>query len=102
MDTIDPWSVRFSHDSICNTFRDGRTIDELAFAVRAGIVSAFDVEAIRLVERDSRLYTLDNRRLEAFRRADVAVAYRMATAEEAEDAALKFTSHNDGLSIRVR
>ncbi len=46
--------------------------------------------------------TLDNRRLEAFRRAGVAVPYRMATVEEVEAETWKFTTHNEGTFIRVR
>jgi hypothetical protein len=61
-----------------------------------------DVPPIRLVEKDGQLFTLDNRRLEAFRRAGVAVPYRMATTEEAAAEAWKFTTQNGGTTMRVR
>ena len=70
MDSIDPETVRFSQDSIKATFRDGGTIDQLAEELRNGSVNAEDVLPIRLFERDGKFFTLDNRRLEAFRRAD--------------------------------
>src|SRR5437016_2366743 len=102
MDTIDPWTVRFIHDTINKTFRDGRPVDELTSALRIGLVSAKDVEPIRLVNRNGKLYSLDNRRLEAFRRANAPIAHRMATEEEAGEFDWKFTSTNDGTSVRVR
>ena len=41
---------------------------------------------IRLVEREGHLISIDNRRLEAFRRAGVDVPTRMATPAEIEQA----------------
>ena len=102
MDTIDPREVRFSHDSINARFSDGRTIEELVIALRAGLISAEDVTPIRLVRRGGQLYTLDNRRLEAFRRAGMVIAYRIATDQEAEDEEWKFTTTNAVVSARVR
>jgi hypothetical protein len=57
---------------------------------------------IRLLERRGLLYTLDNRRLEAFRRAGTAVPYRMATDDEVRREQGKFTTTNDGTSVIVR
>ncbi len=102
MARIDPAEIRFSQDSIRATFRDGRTINQLAEGLRNGTVDSGAVPSIRIVVRGDLWFTLDNRRLEAFRRADVAVPYRMATAEEVEDEAWKFTTLNEGASIRVR
>jgi hypothetical protein len=102
MDRIEPSGVRFSQDSIKATFRDGGTIDELADGLRTGAVKPEDVAPIRLFERDGKLFTLDNRRLEAFRRAGVHVPYRMATPEEIQEESWKFTTRNQGLFIRVR
>jgi hypothetical protein len=51
---------------------------------------------------EGRLYTLDNRRLEAFRRAGLEVPYRMATPDEADSERWKFTTTNQGLSVIVR
>jgi hypothetical protein len=58
--------------------------------------------AIRVVERKGQLFTLDNRRLEAFRRARIPIRYQYATAKEAASEGWKFTSRNGGTSIRVR
>jgi hypothetical protein len=102
VDTIDPKGVRFSQSSIKATFRDGGTIDELADGLRSGSVKPEEVPPIRLFEREGKLFTLDNRRLEAFRRASVPVPYRMATPEEVQEEAWKFTTQNQGVPIRVR
>jgi hypothetical protein len=99
---MDPTSVRFSQSSISYHFRDGRTIDELAEGLRTGQVRPEDILPLRLVEKDGVLYTLDNRRLEAFRRAGVKIPWRMATAEEIAEEQWKFTTTNSGTSIKVR
>lgn len=100
--TIDPASVRFSQSSIDRNFGAGGSIGDLAASLRSGALQPHDIPPIRLVERDGHLFTLDNRRLEAFRRAGVEVPYRMATSEEAEVEAWKFTTQSRGTTIRVR
>lgn len=99
---MDPKDVRFSQSSVSPAFRDGGTIDGLAEDLRSGRLSPDDVPPARLVERGGELYTLDNRRLEAFGRAGVKIPYRMATPEEISDEAWKFTTRNGGTSIRIR
>ena len=99
---INPAKVRFSQSSIRSTFSNGGTVDDLAIALKSGKVKPTDIDPIRLVNKDGKLYTLDNRRLEAFKRAGVETPYRMATPEEAAAETWKFTTTNDGISIRVR
>ena len=99
---LNPQDVRFSQASIKATFQDGTSIDDLVEGLRSGRIRPHDVPAIRVFERDGKLYTLDNRRLEAFRRASVDFPVRMATPQEIIDEAWKFTTPNDGLSIRIR
>ena len=100
---INPRKVRFSQESVSYRFSHGAgTISDLADALRSGQVRPEDVPPIRLVERDGSLFTLDNRRLEAFRRAGVDVPYRMATPEEIAREVWEFTTRNYGVSVRVR
>src|SRR5437588_722662 len=99
---MDPTNVRFSQNSISYRFRDGSTIDALAEGLRNGQVRPEDVPPLRLVAREGQMFTLDNRRLEAFRRAGVAIPWRLATPEEIATEAWKFTTTNGGLSVRVR
>jgi hypothetical protein len=68
LQTIDPFLVRFSQESIRSRFKTGKTIDDLVENLRAGRVEPLVVSPIRVVERNGLLFTLDNRRLEAFRR----------------------------------
>jgi len=99
---LDPQSIRFSQASIQATFRDGTSIDELAARLQSGRISPHDIPAIRVCERGGTFFTLDNRRLEAFRRAGVAIAARMATPQEVAEEAWKFTTQNEGVSVRIR
>src|SRR5687768_13099563 len=99
---IDPREVRFSQRSASWTFKDGTTVGELIEGLRSGRVLAQDVEPIRILLRGGALWTLDNRRLEAFRRAGISVPYRLATMEEMEEEGWKFTTQNDGATIILR
>lgn len=92
---IDTVAVRFSQDNIGAAFRSGGTIDDLARALRGpgGDQLAKQIPAIRLVEQDGLLFTLDNRRLAAFSAAGRQIPYRMATAKEiAAEWTRKFTT----------
>ena len=60
------------------------------------------VQPIRVFVRDDTWFTLDNRRLEAFRQAGVAVPSTLATEDEIREESWKFTTRDEGLSIRVR
>jgi hypothetical protein len=99
---IDPYLVRFSQSSINYRFKSGESIDDLAEALRMGRTNPDAIPHIRLVEQDGLLYTLDNRRLEAFRHAGVDAPYRMATPEEHAAERWKFTTTNGGISVHVR
>ena len=102
MESIDPWNVRFSQDSIKPSFRDGETLDALVEGLRSGSIRSDTIPPIRLVDIDGVFYSLDNRRLEAFRRAGVKVPFRRARTDEVQNEKHKFTTRNDGVSIRVR
>lgn len=73
-------------------------IDDL----KAGRITADDLPAIRVFEHDGKIYSLDNRRLKAFQEADISIRTKPATADEIANEAFKFTSKNDGISIRIR
>jgi hypothetical protein len=99
---MDPNQVRFSQSSISYWLRKGETIDDLAEGLKSGRIHPQDVGPLRLFEKGGQLYTLDNRRLEAFRRAGLTISWRMATSEEIEAEKWKFTTKNEGKSIRIR
>jgi hypothetical protein len=100
--TIDPFKVRFSQRGVSWRFKDGGTIGELAEGLRDGSVRPESIPPIRLVEKDDMLYTLDNRRLEAFRRAGIDVPYRMATQAEINAEQWKFDTDAAGTTVKVR
>lgn len=99
---LNPREIRFTQDSIGSSFRDGRPVQGLIDDLKAGRVSADDVPAIRVFQRDGQTFTLDNRRLYAFQQADVPILTRPATSREIADEAFKFTTRNSGASVRVR
>ena len=86
------------------SFRIGTSINDLAEALRNGTVSPNDIPPIRIVEHDGQLFSLDNRRLLAFRLADgIEIPFRLATnAEISKEWVRKFTTDDNGKSIRMR
>lgn len=104
---MNPNSIRFSQDSIRAGFKDPGfgTIDDLAAGLKSGTVKPESIQPIRLVEREGNLISIDNRRLEAFRRAGVDVPTRMATPSEIQQAIKqgKFSAGEQGKrTINVR
>lgn len=73
-------------------------IDDL----KSGNVTAADIPPIRTFERNGQMFSLDNRRLKAFQEAGVPIRTRPATASEISNDSFKFTSKNNGESVRVR
>jgi hypothetical protein len=94
---------RFSQRGVSPTFKNGNSLADTVSALQNGDVSASDFPAIRLVERDGNMYTLDNRRLVAFQQAELTeVPYTMATPEEIAAESWKFDPGTDGTSITIR
>ncbi|MBO9507712.1 MULTISPECIES: hypothetical protein [Thalassospira] len=111
---IDPDEVRFSQDSISRNFSDGQTVQSLIDGLNNGTVTAADVPPIRLVKVDpsqavrngghvvaAGVYTLDNRRLYAFKQAGVNIRCTKVDPIP-NDQRFKFTTDNDGTAIVVR
>jgi hypothetical protein len=99
---INPRQVRFTQASISPVFRNGEPVVLLAEGLRTGRIRPTDVPAIRVFARAGRLFSLDNRRLWAFREAGVQVPFRRATDQEIEEEQWKFTTRNDGETVRIR
>jgi RHS repeat-associated protein len=97
-------AVRFTQDSIGQTFKGGKgSVLQLGQDLANGDVSAEDLPPIRLFEQDGKTYSLDNRRLFAGQMANADLPYTAATQAEL-DAELpwKFTTNNEGTGIMVR
>jgi len=99
----DPRKVRFTQNSILSTFKNGESIYDLATALRTGTIAAEVIPAIRTFVKDGVLYSLDNRRLAAFRLANAEVPFVTASAETVtRELGDKLTTKTQGASIFVR
>ncbi|WP_166141442.1 hypothetical protein [Methylosinus sp. RM1] len=100
---IDPNTVRFSQDSIKGSFSDGKTVQMLIDGLKSGAIKPDLIPAINVFERNGNLFTLDNRRLYAFRQAGLKIKYKMVPYDPTDSEILrKMTTKNDGTSIRIR
>ena len=55
----------------------------------------------RLVEKDGRIFTLDNRRLKAFQEAGIPIRYEKLDSIPKKEI-FKFTTKNQGVDIEIR
>jgi Flp pilus assembly pilin Flp len=69
--TANPKDILFSQPTISQNFSSGHTINETVDALKSGKLKPTDLPPIRVIEKDGRLITLDNRRLAAFEAAGV-------------------------------
>ncbi|MCW2848536.1 MAG: hypothetical protein JWR90_2510 [Marmoricola sp.] len=93
-------TVWFTQDSAGATFRDGRSIFELANRMAEDRRAPDGLPAIRLFINDGNIYSLDNRRLFAGQYANVDLPARWATASEIS--ARRRSELFDGTSILIR
>jgi hypothetical protein len=100
--TINPMRIRFSQDSISPYFQDGSSVTTVAQSLKKGTIKASAFPPIRVVSHDSRVYTLDNRRLYAFQVAGVDIGYEKVSPKPVDEWNSKYTTKNNGASIRVR
>jgi len=62
-----PSQVDFSQSTINSTFRNGNTLEATLEQLKNGEIEMKDFPPIRVVRRDGKIYTLDNRRLWLFK-----------------------------------
>ena len=93
--------IRFTQNNISPATRAGLFLDDLAQEIENGFFRGY----IRVVEYEGNLYSLDNRRLAAFKLLDIDVPVLIEDlsnpAIQAEFAR-KFSTITDGLSILIR
>jgi hypothetical protein len=68
---ISPHKIRFSQDTVSPNFSNGGTLTDVVGQLRSGKLSADQFPTIRVVEHNGKLYSLDNRRLSAFKAAQL-------------------------------
>lgn len=75
-----------------------------AEALKSGALKATDFPEIRIwQDADGKLWTIDHRRLAAFRMAELdRVPFRWATDEEVANQMLKMTTKTNGTSIKLK
>ncbi|CAJ1346800.1 unnamed protein product [Effrenium voratum] len=98
---LNPMEIRYIQDSISNRFQCGRRVRDTMEKLRDGRLQVEDIPKIRAFQHNGRWYTEDNRRLWAFKEADVSSAPVQVVAKASVDQR-KFTSLDDGASIRMR
>lgn len=70
---------------------------------KSRIHSPKNMPAIRITEYNGGIYSLDNRRLEAFQRAGVDIPYKKVDYSSLSDfEKSKFQTTNNGTSVRIR
>lgn len=100
--TIDAKLIRFSQDSAAANFKPPfGSVDDFASGLANKSIDPAMIKPIRIVEKDGMIFTLDNRRLFAFQKADVEVPYQKLDAVSKRELR-KFTTQNDGAYIFIR
>ncbi len=101
--TVNPKDVRYMQSSIKNQTGDYIVLDN-AQALKEGTLKPSDLPEIRIwIDNDGNLWTLDHRRLAAFRIAGVdEVPFRWATDEEVASQMWKMITKTGGDSIKLK
>ena len=106
LESTSPRLVRFTQPTITQRFSSGQTLVETAEALRSGNLAAADLPAIRVVEHQGSLYTLDNRRLAVFQSAGLPAIpiQRLSLSDPAvmREFLLKFNPVNAGQNIVIK
>lgn len=98
---VDPKDIRFTQDSIKSTFQDGGSVQKLVSDLKSGVTNSNDIPPIRIFEKNGKIYSLDNRRLKAFKDADIPIRTKTVNPSSVE-IQKKFTTKNDGQDIKIR
>ncbi len=100
---INPKDVRFMQSSIKNQTGEYTVLGN-AEALKKGILLPTDLALIRLWKDDKgNIWTLDHRRLAAFRLAGLeSVPFQWATEEEVKNQMWKMTTRTEGKTIRLK
>ena len=101
--TVNPKDVNFMQSSIKNQTGEYTVLGN-AEALKNGTLQANDLPEIRIwQDADGKLWTLDHRRLAAFRIAELdSVPFRWATDEEIAGQMWKMTTKTNGTSIKLK
>ncbi len=101
--TVNPKDVNFMQSSIKNQTGE-HTVLGNAEALKSRAIKATDLPEIRIwQDADGKLWTLDHRRLAAFRIAELdSVPFSWATDEEVANQMWKMTTKTNGTSVKLK
>lgn len=101
--SIDPKRIRTMQDNVGSRFRDGRSLEDTIDGLRRGTIKPEDIPPIRVGEINGEIFTLDHRRLVAFREAGIPINYIKASDDElTREASKKMKTINNGLDVEIR
>ncbi|MGQ5525644.1 hypothetical protein ACUHMQ_20665 [Chitinimonas sp. PSY-7] len=99
---IDPRTIRYSQNNAKAEFKAPfGSVNEFIQGLKSGDINPATVNPVRIVQRDGKIFTLDNRRLYSFEQAGVDIPYqKLDTIPKRE--LFKFSTTNEGTSIVIR
>lgn len=77
------------------------SVEDFTQKLRTGEINPSSIDPVRIVERDGKIFTLDNRRLYSFEQALQDIPYQKLDAIPKREL-FKFTTANDGTSLMIR
>lgn len=73
----------------------------MAADLKAGKVGPASIPAIRIFEKDGKIFTLDNHRLKTFQEAGIPIRFEKMDAVPKNEL-FKFTTKNEGIDIEIK
>ncbi|XP_002132092.4 uncharacterized protein LOC100184451 [Ciona intestinalis] len=98
-----PSMIQFSQDSVAKSFQNGTDLHETCQLISTGSVSADEIPPIRVIIKDNKAISVDNRRLYVFRvleKAGCLHSIKVQVINQYDEN--RFTSTNDGCHARLR
>jgi hypothetical protein len=96
---LDPREIQYRNSSIATLFSCGRNIDDVADELSTGQCDVDDIPAIRVVKDRGDIYSLDNRRLYAFKQSGVR---KIPVVVNPCHDAIRHKLHGDAWAVRGR
>ena len=99
---LDKCRVRFTQDSIKDETRDGYDLNKVIRQLNNKTIASNNLPVIRCLKKNGKVYSEDNRRLYVFKQATTVQKIPVVWSDWEDFDQDKFTTTNDGKSIRVR
>lgn len=99
---LSPSEIRYSQSTISSRFRNGNPIEETLRKLLSQKITVDNIPRISVAKKDGKYYSMDNRRLYVFKRFEEKKGTKIKI--ECIETGMqpgKFTTKNDGRSIRI-